>query len=75
MHDTKKAYDSLEEFKLVTVDVLKDHPLAEYIAEQVYKCTKGTGSSKEPNVRDRVRIAKLAKTEQDVHRLLPVFRQ
>ena len=30
----------LEEFKNITVDVLKKHPLAEYIAEQVYPSSK-----------------------------------
>jgi hypothetical protein len=42
------------------MDVLKKHPLAEYIAEQLY------GSSGRPNMRDCVRIATMSKTEQDV---------
>jgi hypothetical protein len=41
----------LDEFKKITMDVLKKHDLAEYIAEQVYQ------SSSNPNVRDCVRIA------------------
>jgi hypothetical protein len=49
-----KAYDTLEEFKQVAMDVLKKHPLAEYIAEQVY------GSSGRPNIRDCVRIATMS---------------
>ena len=64
-----KGYNSLEEFKQVTLDVLKKHPLAEYIAEQVYQ------SSKNPNVRDCVRISTLAKTEQDVLRILRVVKR
>jgi len=55
-----KAYQSFEEFRQVTLDVLKNHPLAEYIAETVYS------SSDKPNIRDCVRISKLAQTEQDV---------
>ncbi|MGB6532523.1 MAG: ATP-binding protein, partial [Candidatus Nitrosopolaris sp.] len=57
-----KAYDSLEEFDQVTMDVLKWHPLAEFIAEQVYK------SSAKPNIRDCVRLASMCQTEQDVFR-------
>jgi holliday junction DNA helicase RuvB len=64
-----KAYDSLEEFKQVTIDVLKNHPLAEFIAEEVWS------SSKNPNIRDCVRLASLCKTEQDVLRLLRVFKK
>ena len=48
-----KAYQTLEEFKKVTLDVLKKHPLANYIAEQVYV------SSTNPNIRDYVRISTL----------------
>jgi hypothetical protein len=44
-----KSYDSLEEFKKITMDVLKKHELAEYIAEQAYQ------SSSNPNIRDCVR--------------------
>src|SRR5215472_14060954 len=47
------AYQTLEEFKKVTVSVLKNYPLAEYVAEQVYN------SSKNPNVRDCVCLSKL----------------
>lgn len=63
-----KAYETLEEFKKVTVDVLKDNPLAEYIAEQLYQ------SSKNPNVRDCVRISRLCQTEQDVLATLRVLK-
>ncbi len=66
-----KPYDTFEDFKQVTLDVLKDHPLAEFIAEQVYKSSK----KRKANVRDCVRIGKMAKTEQDVLRLLRVFKQ
>jgi MoxR-like ATPase len=62
-----KGYDSLEEFKQVTVDVLKKHPLAEYVAEQVW-------SSDKPNIRDCVRVASLCKTEQDVLRVLRLIK-
>lgn len=58
-----KAYDTLEEFKQVTMDVLKKHPLAEYIAERVY-------SSEKPNIRDCVGLASMCQTEQDVLRML-----
>jgi holliday junction DNA helicase RuvB len=64
-----KAYDSLEEFKKVTLDILKDHPLSGYIAEQVWS------SSKTPNIRDCVRIAMLSKTEQDVLRILRIVKR
>jgi len=40
-----KAYN-MEEFKRVTIDVLKDNDLAEYIAKQVFE------SSPNPNIRD-----------------------
>ena len=63
-----KPYESLEEFKKVTVDVLKKHDLAEYIAEQVYQ------SSNNPNIHDCVRIASMAKTEQDVLRMLRILK-
>jgi replication-associated recombination protein RarA len=64
-----EAYDSLEEFKRVTLDVLKDNELAEYIAEKVYE------SSSNPNIRDCVMIAKMAQTEQDVLRLQRTLKQ
>jgi MoxR-like ATPase len=59
-----KGYNTLEEFTAVTMDVLKQHPLSQYIAEQVWV------TSKQPNIRDCVRIAAIAKTEQDVLRIL-----
>ena len=58
-----EAYGSLEDFKKVTMDVLR-HPLAEYIAEQVYQ------SSSNPNVRDSVRLGSMCKTEQDILRMI-----
>jgi hypothetical protein len=61
-----ETLDSLEEFKKITMDVLKRHPLAEYIAEQVYQ------SSSKPNVRDCVRMTSTTKTEQDVLRMLRI---
>jgi Holliday junction resolvasome RuvABC ATP-dependent DNA helicase subunit len=64
-----EAYGSLEEFKRVTLDILKDNDLAEYIAEQVY------ASSDKPNIRDCVRLATLCSTEQDVCRMLRVLRR
>jgi replication-associated recombination protein RarA len=63
-----KAYASLEEFKRITIDVLKKHPLAEYIAEQIYE------SSTKPNIRDCVRLASLCQTEQDVLRMMRVLK-
>jgi len=63
-----KGYQTLEEFKKVTLDVLKNYPLAEYISEQVYQ------SSKNPNVRDCVRLSKLCQTEQDVLATLKVLK-
>ncbi|MFZ0510636.1 MAG: AAA family ATPase [Candidatus Nitrosopolaris sp.] len=57
-----KAYDE-DQFKAVTLEVLHNHPLAEYIAEQVWQ-------TKNPNIRDCVRIAALARSEQDVLRIL-----
>jgi MoxR-like ATPase len=48
-----KGYQTMEEFKKVTLDVLKDNELAGYIAERVYE------SSTNPNVRDCVRLSKL----------------
>lgn len=63
-----KAYDSFEEFKRVTLDVLKNHPLAEFIAQEVYT------SATNPNIRDCVRLASLCQTEQDVLRMLKVLR-
>jgi MoxR-like ATPase len=65
-----KAYSSLEEFRQVTLDVLKKHDLAEFIAEQVW-----LSSADKPNIRDCVRISKLAKTEQDVLRILRVVKR
>jgi len=63
-----KGYQTLEEFKKVTLDVLKNYPLAEYISEQVYQ------SSKNPNVRDCVRLSKLCQTEQDILATLRVLK-
>jgi Holliday junction DNA helicase RuvB len=63
-----KAYVSLEEFKQVTMDVLKRHPLAEFIAEQVYE------SSTKPNLRDCARLASMCQTEQDVLRMTRVLK-
>jgi hypothetical protein len=56
---------SKEEFIRITLELLHDNPLAEYIAEQVY-------TREHPNIRDCVRIAALAATEQDVLRILRV---
>jgi MoxR-like ATPase len=53
-----------QEFKRITVELLKDNPLAEYIADNVYS------SSVTPNIRDCERIAAMSKTEQDVLRIL-----
>lgn len=64
-----KPYESFEEFKNITVNVLKKHPLTEYIAEQVYQ------SSKNPNIRDCVRIASVCKTEQDALRVLRIVKR
>jgi replication-associated recombination protein RarA len=64
-----EAYQTLEEFKKVTLDVLKKYPLAGYIATEVYQ------SSTNPNIRDCVRISKLANTEQDVLRILRVIKK
>ena len=63
-----KAYDSLEEFKQVTMDVLKQPPLTEFIAEQVYE------SSAKPNIRDCVRLASMCQTEQDVLKMMRVLK-
>jgi hypothetical protein len=52
-----------------TLDVLKKYPLAEYIATEVYQ------SSTNPNIRDCVRVSKLANTEQDVLRILRVIKK
>jgi MoxR-like ATPase len=54
---------SEQEFKSVTLELLKDNPLAEYIAEQVW-------NTNNPNIRECVRIGSLAKCEQDVLRYL-----
>jgi hypothetical protein len=54
---------SFEEFKRVTMDVVKN-PLSAYIADQVWN------SSDRPNIRDCVRIATISKCEQDVLRAL-----
>lgn len=61
-----KAY-SLEEFMQITMNVSKNHPLAEYIAEQVYE------SSAKPSIRDCVRLASMCQTEQDVLRMMRVL--
>lgn len=63
-----KAYDSLEEFRQVTMDVLKRHPLAEFIAVQVYE------SSAKPNIRDCVCLASMCQTEQDVLKMMRVLK-
>ena len=62
-----KAYN-MEEFKRVTIDVLKGNDLAGYIAEQVFE------SSPNPNIRDCVRISQLCRTEQDVCRMMMVLK-
>ena len=64
-----KGYDTFQQFRQVALDVLKGHPLAEYIIQEVYN------SSENPNIRDCVRISKLAKTEQDVLRILRVVKE
>jgi len=64
-----KGYNTFEDFRQVATDVLKGHPLSEYIIQEVYQ------SSEKPNIRDCVRISKLAKTEQDVLRLLRLWRR
>jgi hypothetical protein len=56
-----------EQFISVTKDRLGDNPLTEYIANEVYQ------SSKNPNIRDCVRIANIAKTKQDVLRTIRVL--
>ena len=58
------GYDR-EQFINVTKDRLGDIPLAQYIAEQVW-------DSKSPNIRDCVRIASIARCEQDVLRMLRI---
>jgi holliday junction DNA helicase RuvB len=63
-----KGYQTLEEFKKITVDVLKDHSLANYIAERVFE------TSPDPNIRDCVRLSKLCQTEQDVLSTLRVLK-
>ena len=50
------------------MDVLKRHPLAEFIAVQVY------ASSLKPNIRDCVRLASMCQTEQDVLRMMWVLK-
>jgi len=62
-----KAYN-MEEFKRVTIDVLKGNDLAGNIAEQVFE------SSPNPNIRDCVRISQLCRTEQDVCRMMMVLK-
>jgi Cdc6-like AAA superfamily ATPase len=59
---------TIEEFKQITFEVLHDNPLAEYIADQVRT------SSNHPNIRDCVGIGALARTEQDVLRVLRVVK-
>ncbi|MGC1929896.1 MAG: hypothetical protein WA667_13045 [Candidatus Nitrosopolaris sp.] len=44
-----KSY-TFEEFKQITLEVLHDNPLAEYIADRIWT------SSNQPNIRDCVRI-------------------
>lgn len=58
-------YDK-EQFINVTKDRVGNNALAEYIAEEVWN------SSKSPNIRDCVRIASIAKCEQDVLRMLRI---
>jgi hypothetical protein len=58
-----------EEFIETTVQKLKTHPLARYIAEQVYE-TKGADA----NIRDCVRIAAVSTTHQDVLRVLRILK-
>ncbi|MFZ0514762.1 MAG: hypothetical protein WAM14_24375 [Candidatus Nitrosopolaris sp.] len=50
------------------MELLHNNPLAEYIAEQVW------ASSNQPNIQDCVRIGALARTEQDVLRVLRVIK-
>jgi MoxR-like ATPase len=57
-----------EEFIETTVRKLKEYQLGRYIAEQVYEA-KGPNA----NIRDCVRISALAKTEQDVLRILRIL--
>ena len=54
-----------EQFINVTKDRLVGNPLSEYIAEEVWM-------SKSPNIRDCVRIASIARCEQDVLRMLRI---
>jgi hypothetical protein len=63
-----RAYRSLEQFKQITMDVLKRYPLAEFIAVQVYE------SSAKPNIRDCVRLASICQTEQEVLRMMRVLK-
>ena len=60
---------SKEQFIETAIQRLKNHPLAQYIAEQVYEAKEA-----ESNIRDCVRIAEMARTEQDVHRILHLIR-
>jgi MoxR-like ATPase len=62
-----------EEFRKVALDVIKNHPLAEYIITEVYNSS--ISNNKEPNIRDCVRVAKLAQTEQDVFRILRMIKK
>jgi holliday junction DNA helicase RuvB len=59
-------YDK-DQFINVAKDRLGNNPLAQYIAEEVWN------SSKNPNIRDCVRIASVCKCEQDVLRYLRVL--
>ena len=63
-----EPYKTLEAFKKVTLDVLKGHPLSEYIAEQVW-------STANPNIRDCARLALLSQTEQDVLRIMRILKK
>ena len=56
-------YDK-DQFINVAKDRLGNNPLAQYIAEEVWN------SSKNPNIRDCVRIASVCRCEQDVLRML-----
>lgn len=58
-------YDK-DQFINVAKDRLGNNPLAQYIAEEVW-------NSKNPNIRDCVRIAAISETEQDVLRYLRVL--
>jgi hypothetical protein len=60
-------YDK-EQFISVTKDRLGDNPLAEYIANEVW------AASKQPSIRDCIRIAAVTNTQQDVLRALRILK-